>query len=134
VGLVVIDSALVLAADNPAALAQFYAALLGVERQPGFSARHWLVPWPTGGWLECYGPSRDRPQPRQQGRLAVCLKRQAAGQEPLATLEAWMGAAQQLGASSLLPPRLESFGAEAWVLDPEGNRLLLMVCEAGGRS
>jgi hypothetical protein len=32
-----------------------------------------------------------------------------------------------LGASPLEPARLESFGAEAWLLDPEGNRLLLLV-------
>ena len=44
------------------------------------------VPWPAGGWLEVYSPSRSRPQPRQ-----------------------------------------EPFGAEAWLLDPEGNRLLLLV-------
>jgi len=25
------------------------------------------------------------------------------------------------------PPRQEPFGAEAWLLDPEGNRLLLVV-------
>jgi hypothetical protein len=25
------------------------------------------------------------------------------------------------------PPRQEPFGAEAWLLDPEGNRLLLLV-------
>jgi hypothetical protein len=25
------------------------------------------------------------------------------------------------------PPRLEPFGAEAWLLDPEGNRLLLLM-------
>ena len=32
-----------------------------------------------------------------------------------------------LGASVEDPPRQEPFGAEAWLLDPEGNRLLLLV-------
>ncbi|MEB3354768.1 MAG: hypothetical protein VKM34_11145 [Cyanobacteriota bacterium] len=36
-------------------------------------------------------------------------------------------AALALGASLLDPPRQEPFGAEAWLLDPEGNRLLLLV-------
>ncbi|WP_254978794.1 hypothetical protein [Cyanobium sp. ATX 6A2] len=34
---------LVLAADDPVALASFYGALLEVEPQPGLSASHWRV-------------------------------------------------------------------------------------------
>jgi hypothetical protein len=39
----------------------------------------------------------------------------------------WLDAAVALGAITAEPPRRESFGAEAWLLDPEGNRLLLLV-------
>jgi hypothetical protein len=118
---------IVLAADDPAALAQFYGALLGVEPQPGLSSTHWRLAWPDGGWLEVYAPSRNRPQPRQQGRLALCLQRQAEGLGTLAVLQAWITTALELGASADDPPRQEPFGAEAWLLDPEGNRLLLLV-------
>jgi hypothetical protein len=122
-----ITSSLVLAADDPAALAQFYGALLDVEPQPGLSSTHWRVPWPAGGWLEVYAPSRSRPQPRQPGRLALCLQRKADATGALAVLHAWIGTALELGASVGDPPRQESFGAEAWLLDPEDNRLLLLV-------
>ena len=118
---------IVLAADEPAALARFYGALLEVEPQPGLSASHWRLPWPAGGWLEVYGPSRSRPQPRQQGRLALCLQRQADGSAAVALLNAWIARALERGASLQDPPRQEPFGAEAWMLDPEGNRLLLLV-------
>jgi predicted enzyme related to lactoylglutathione lyase len=118
---------IVLAADEPAALARFYGELLEVEPQPGLSASHWRLPWPAGGWLEVYGPSRGRPQPRQQGRLALCLQRQAEGSAAVAVLSAWIAKAQEQGASLQDPPRQESFGSEAWLLDPEGNRLLLLV-------
>ena len=122
-----ISSSLVLAADDPAALVQFYGALLGVAPQPGLSSTHWRVAWPAGGWLEVYSPSRSRPQPRQPGRLALCLQRKADGPCALAVLQAWISTALELGASLQDPPRQESFGAEAWLLDPEGNRLLLLV-------
>lgn len=122
-----LNGTIVLAADQPAELARFYGALLAVEPQPGLSTSHWRVPWPAGGWLELYAPSSTRPQPRQQGRLALCLQRPAAGGAPMGVLEAWITAAQALGASLLEPSRQESFGAEAWLLDPEGNRLLLLV-------
>jgi hypothetical protein len=122
-----LSASIVLAADDPAALAQFYGALLGVEPQPGWSTAHWRVPWPAGGWLDVYAPSRNRPQPRRQGRLALGLQRQADGTGALAVLHAWISTALDLGATSDDSPRQEPFGAEAWLLDPEGNRLLLLV-------
>ena len=77
-----------------------------------------------------YGPSRSRPQPRQLGRLGLCLQRQADGTGTIASLQAWIATALVLGASAGDLPRQESFGAEAWLLDPEGNRLLLFVVPA----
>jgi Glyoxalase-like domain len=121
---------IVLAADDPATLARFYGALLAVEPQPGLSHRHWRLPWPAGGWLELYAPSRHRPQPRQQGRLALCLQRQAEGHSAFAVLNTWVETALALGAALQDPARTEPFGAEAWLLDPEGNRLLLLVLPA----
>lgn len=118
---------IVLAADDPARLACFYGALLKVEPHQGLSATHWRVSWPAGGFLELYAPSRRRPQPRQQGRLALSLQRQADGDRPAEVLKTWIDVALAQGASVLDPPRQESFGAEAWLLDPEGNRLLLLV-------
>ncbi len=125
-----ITGSLVLAADDPAALARFYGALLNVEPQPGLSGTHWRIAWPAGGSLELYAPSKSRPQPRQPGRLALCLQRKAEGADPLAVLHALISAALELGASVGDPPRQEPFGAEAWLLDPEGNRLLLLVLPA----
>ena len=125
-----VSGSIVLAADDPCALAQFYGALLGVEPQIGLSAAHWRLPWPSGSWLELYAPSRNRPQPRRQGRLALCLQRQADGPGVLAVLQAWISTALELGATVDDPPRQEPFGAEAWLLDPEGNRLLLLVLPA----
>lgn len=122
-----ISGSIVLAADDPAALAQFYGELLQVEPQRGLSTSHWRVRWPAGGWLEIYAPSRSRPQPRQPGRLALCLQKQADSTHTAALLTSWIEAALELGASLLDPTRQEPFGAEAWLLDPEGNRLLLLV-------
>jgi hypothetical protein len=45
-------------------------------------------------------------------------------------LHAWIATALELGATVDDPPRQEPFGAEAWLLDPEGNRLLLLVWPA----
>jgi len=116
------SAALVLAADDPGALARFYGGVLAVEPQPGFSAQHWWLPLPGGARLEIYAPSRARPLPRGRGRLGLCL-RLAGG---AAALEAAVEAALALGAQPLEPSRQEAFGQEAWLLDPEGNGLLLL--------
>ncbi len=91
-----LTGSIVLAADAPAALAQFHGALLGVAPHPGLSATHWRVPWPAGGWLEIYAPSRNRPRPSQQGRVALCLQRQADGPGALAVLQALISTALDL--------------------------------------
>jgi hypothetical protein len=114
---------LVLAAEQPAALAAFYGGLLQQPPATGFSPSHWRLPLPGGGQLELYAPSRDRPQPRQVGRLALCLQRSG----PPALLAAWIAEAEALGGQLLEGPRQEPFGAEAWLADPEGNRLLLLM-------
>jgi hypothetical protein len=76
-----IESAIVLAADDPQQLAGFYGLLLGRAPEPGLSARHWRLPLPSGGRLEIYAPSSRRPRPRQHGRLGVCATR-PAGPDP----------------------------------------------------
>ena len=116
----------VLAAQDPAALAAFYGALLQVPPQQGLSASHWRLPLPEGGVLELYAPSRSRPQPGGAGRLSLCLRR--AGDA--CTLAAWLDAARGVGAHPEEPLRQEPFGWEAWLRDPEGNRLLLLVTPA----
>ncbi len=118
---------LVLAADDSRRLASFYGSLLGCQPEAGFSASHWRLPWPGGGLLELYEPSQARPLPRQIGRLSLCLQRDATGPKPLTQLQSWIETALAAGASQEQPARQEPFGAEAWLLDPEGNRLLLLV-------
>ena len=90
--------------------------------QPGLSASHWRVPLPGGGLLELYAPSRLRPLPPPGGRLAPCLRRCGDGE----TVASWVAAACALGAQLEEGPRQEPFGWEAWLRDPEGNRLLLL--------
>jgi hypothetical protein len=120
-------ASLVLAADDSPRLAAFYGSLLDCQPEPGFSPSHWRLPLPGGGELEIYSPSRARPLPRQIGRLSLCLQREGTGQGPLSQLNGWIDLALAAGGRLEDPPRLEPFGAEAWLLDPEGNRLLLLV-------
>ena len=116
----------VLAAKEPEHLARFYASLLELKASRGLSSHHWRLMIPGGTTLEIYRPSRHRPFPDRGRALAPCL-RHSPHQDPLATLLEWLARAQDLGAVVEEEARLESFGAEAWLNDPEGNALLLLV-------
>jgi len=116
----------VLAAQDPANLARFYGALLGVEPITGLSSQHWRIPLPAGDELEIYRPSRHRPFPDRGRALAPCL-RQSARPDPLEVLQEWVNEAVASGAVVVEPPRREVFGAECWLNDPEGNAVLLLV-------
>lgn len=49
------------------------------------------------------------------------------GGAPLQVLHDWLAVVLALGAVAVEPARQEPFGAEAWLADPEDNRLLLLV-------
>jgi uracil-DNA glycosylase family 4 len=122
----------VLAAHRPEALARFYAALFQTDHRPGVAAQHWLVDLPGGGVLQLYRPSRTRDRPTAAQALAPCLQHQVSvtAGDPLEPLHAMVEAARQLGATVVEPARQEPFGAECWLADPEGNRLLLLCTAA----
>ncbi|TCD57287.1 VOC family protein [Synechococcus sp. BS55D] len=118
----------VLASKEPKALAAFYASLFQTAHRPGLAATHWLVDLPDGGLLQIYRPSRQRSSPVPGQALAPCLQRtEVSPHQAFAALQRWIADACQLGASIREDPRLESFGAECWLEDPEGHGVLLLV-------
>jgi predicted enzyme related to lactoylglutathione lyase len=115
----------VLAAEDSARLATFYSELFQAKLNPGVAEHHCIVQFSDGTELEIYRPSRRRSFPARGRALAPCLKLPPS-QEPLPELQRLLSNALQRGGSILEEARLEPFGAEAWIHDPEGNPLLLL--------
>ena len=115
----------VLAAQDSARLARFYSELFQATLVPGVAQHHSIVQFSDGTRLEIYRPSRRRPFPARGRALAPCL-RLPPSKEPLPELQRLLSNALQRGGSLLEEARLEPFGAEAWIHDPEGNPLLLL--------
>ena len=116
----------VLASRRPEQLAKFYADLLGTSPKAGMASHHWIVSLPGQGILQIYKPSRHRRWPAYGSVLAPCLQRKAEA-DPLQELQAWQQHVIELGGRGIEEPRLESFGAECWLEDPEGQKFLLLV-------
>jgi hypothetical protein len=120
----------VLAANNPQSLAEFYAKALGCSCRAGLSDQHWMVSLPMGGTLQIYRPSRQRPWPVRGAALAPCFQR-IGNKHPDAELGGWIEQLEALGARRREAARLESFGAECWMEDPEGQPFLTLVLQPG---
>lgn len=116
----------VIPCDQPQALAAFYAGLLGEVPRAGLSPSHWLVSPEGKPLLQFYRPSSTRDLPPKGRAWSPCLS-QATDQDPLAALQHWCDQAQRQGAAVQEPARLESFGAECWMVDPERNAFLLLI-------
>lgn len=116
----------VLASHEPGQLKLFYETVLNREAQQGFSDQHWTLVLAEGVALEIYRPSRSRPFPERGRCLSICLRLDAS-QTPLERLNCLLPELQRIGAEVVEDPRLESFGAECWLQDPEGNTCLIVV-------
>ena len=116
----------VLAANNPQSLAEFYAKALECSCRAGLSDQHWMVSLPTGGTLQIYCPSRQRPWPVRGAALSPCFQR-IGTDHPETELGRWIQQLETLGARRREAARLESFGAECWMEDPEGQPFLTLV-------
>ena len=118
------------AANNPQSLAEFYAKALGCSCRAGLSDQHWMVSLPTGGTLQIYCPSRQRPWPVRGAALSPCFQR-IGTDHPETELGGWIQQLEALGARRREAARLESFGAECWMEDPEGQPFLTLVLPQG---
>ena len=87
----------VLAANNPQSLAEFYAKALGCSCRAGLSDQHWMVSLPTGGTLQIYCPSRQRPWPVRGAALSPCFQR-IGTDHPETELGGWIQQLEALGA------------------------------------
>jgi len=94
-----ITSSLVLAADDPSALAQFYGALLGAQPQPGVNS-------PVRNWMaRAVRPSGSKVSSKL--RIAAALRsRRALGRTPR---------------SSTRCPPVQTVEARAWTITSSGN-------------
>ncbi len=116
---------LVLASQAPKKLAEFYSFVMDAEISPGLSEKHWLVIHPDGLSLQIYQPSQNSTlRPKAKG-LALCIQGKCC-KTPLIRLEEFVVDLVSRGAEMIESPKIEFFGAECWMSDPEGNCFLIM--------
>ena len=121
-----IQPSFVIASCHPKQLAEFYGKVNDVEIQKGISSSHFLVPLNNGLNIQIYQPSKSRKMPGKGRSVALCFQKQPSP-NPLQIVCEWSLQLKEIGANAIGVPTNESFGAEAWVADPERNQFLIFV-------
>ncbi|WP_320664305.1 VOC family protein [Prochlorococcus sp. MIT 1223] len=122
-----LEASVVIAAREPKALADFYAKVNKVDIVDGIEPDHYLVSINDGSlYIQFYRPSRTRDFPEKGRSTSICFQSKAVSQ-PLIYIANWSSDLEKLGATLVEPPINKSFGAEAWMTDPEGNKFLILV-------
>ena len=121
-----IQLSLVIASEQPERLSEFYVFATNGDLQPGKNQDHFLIVHQNGMNIQIYKPSKKRLFSKPSRRSALCLQ-QPPSASPLIAIREFSQKLVALGAVINEPPRLEPFGAESWIIDPEGNHLLIFV-------
>ncbi len=116
----------ILASKNPEKLAIFYSRLMEAEIEAGFNKKHILIIKDGRKILQIFCPSDRRPWPTRGKALSICIESEAKN-EPIKKMVSWLEKITNSGAKIYTKPEIKDFGVEAWITDPEGNYLLLLV-------
>ena len=126
-----IEASCVIASHSPRELAGFYANLNDVEIFQGINNDHCFILIRDSFKIQFYQPSKNLQWANQGNSCALCFRKQS-NDELLKVLNDWTAHLSELGGKVVAKARVESFGAEAWVADPEDNQFLLLVTSFDG--
>ena len=116
----------VLASQAPKSLARFYAFVMDAQMQEGLNDDHWVLASNQGQIIEIFRPSRNKPFTLRGRVFALCIHGKSS-LDPLSSIRVLIADLISKGAFLIEEPKLELFGAESWLADPEGNQFLLVV-------
>ena len=122
----------VIASENPKELSDFYAKINADKVDRGFNSSHYFISLSNRSKIHFYRPNKNYQWERKSNSTSLCFQ-YAPSKEPSKIIENWKSELFKLGGSAVGITKLADFGAEQWMLDPEGNQFLILVpCLAKG--
>ena len=116
----------VIASKDPQGLSNFYGKINSDKVIKGFNSTHYFISLSNRSKIDFYYPGKDYEWRNIGKSVSLCFEGNPS-LEPLKVLETWSSELLELGGEVKSSPRLEKFGAEQWMLDPEGNYFLILV-------
>ncbi len=117
---------LAIASSNPMKLAEFYSLILEAKILNGSSNSHFLITYSDSLMIEIYKGRIFLKRFRQGRTIAPCFEKQSS-LDPLEELRLWCAKIIGFGAKIIECEKSFSFGAEAWLEDPDGNAFIILI-------
>ena len=116
----------VIASENPKELSDFYAKVNSDKANKGFNATHYFISLSNRSKIHFYLPSENHEWERKGNSTSLCFQREPSN-DPSKIIKEWTSEILKIGGSSMSIPKLANFGSEQWMIDPEGNKFLILV-------
>ena len=116
----------VIASKNPKELSGFYAKINSDKASKGFNASHYFISLSNRSKIHFYRPNENHEWQRKGNSTSLCFQSESS-ENPSKVIESWTSEILKLGGRVMGVSKLAKFGSEQWMLDPEGNKFLILV-------
>ena len=116
----------VIASENPKELSDFYAKINSDKVNRGFNQTHYFISLSDRSKIHFYCPNENYEWQRKGNSTSLCFQLEPS-EDPSKNIEKWKFEILKIGGRALGLTKLANFGAEQWMLDPEGNQFLILV-------
>ncbi len=116
----------VIASENPKELSDFYSKINSIKANKGFNSTHYFISLSNQSKIHFYRPNENHEWQRKGNSTSLCFQSEPS-ENPSKLLERWISEILEMGGRAMGLPKRAEFGSEQWVLDPEGNKFLILV-------
>ena len=115
----------VIASENPKELSAFYAKINSYKVTKGINSTHYFISLSNRSKIHFYRPNENHEWQRKGNSTSLCFQGEPS-KDPSMFLERGISEILEIGGRTMGPPKLAGFGSEQWMLDPEGNKFLIL--------
>ena len=116
----------VIASKNPKELSGFYAKINSDKVNKGFNSTHYFISLSNRSQIHFYRPSEIDIWQRNGNSTSLCFQNEPSD-DPAKIIKRWTSEILRIGGRVLGTVKMAKFGSEQWMLDPEGNKFLILV-------
>ena len=116
----------VIASENPKELSAFYSKINSDKANKGLNSAHYFISLSDRSKIHFYKPKENNEWQRKGNSVSLCFQGEPS-EDPLKRIKRWTSEISKIGGSPMGHPKLENFGSEQWMFDPEGNQFLILV-------
>ena len=115
----------VIASENPKELSDFYSKINSDKANKGLNSTHYFISLSDRSKIHFYRPNENHDSQRKGNSVSMCFQGEPS-EDPAKIIEIWTAEILKIGGKQMGISKLAKFGAEQWMLDPEGNQFLIL--------